>query len=187
MTHYNYKEREQKPERLYLGKLEKHKEAVSRLRETGRIKRETKKLKRIVMSQTGKEFFFKMQNARKRENEIIKLDKSLIDNPKWNQIKKKQKATSMLLTTEEKLALNNIDSEICVIKKKMENILLKPITNRIVYDEDGNAITANVDDNIIDFDKNESVHRKYKEYYDNLCKLKLQIKNRETFEYMESE
>lgn len=145
-----YYERKQLKHRKKHGKVEKRSELIERLKRKKEEKEQLRRAKEEIENKSGKEYYFKYNSVKK--DELVEV----------------------IRDTQEDLVKKNvfIDKEIDRVEKKLKEFIVKIKPNKIVFDEDGQAIKQECE-SFASKDSDEMVE--YKEYLKQLLETKNKI------------
>lgn len=145
-----YYERKQLKHRKKHGKVEKRSELIERLKRKKEEKEQLRRAKEEIENKSGKEYYFKYNSVKK--DELVEV----------------------IRDTQEDLVKKNvfIDKEIDRVEKKLKEFIVKIKPNKIVFDEDGQAIKQECE-SFASKDSDEMVE--YKEYLKKLLETKNKI------------
>ncbi|TBU04672.1 hypothetical protein CWI36_0729p0020 [Hamiltosporidium magnivora] len=154
MTNRNckYTERVQLESRTHLGKLEKRKDALLRLKEIKEYQENIQKVKNYIQEKTGNEYFHDINKYKVENGNFIKVSIDL------NVLKK-----NLLL----------INNEITRAEKKIKKYIVKPSGKHIYFDKQVSSDCKLTE--TIDFDKNSNILKKYTNYIQKLRNTRNEI------------
>ncbi|TBT96784.1 hypothetical protein CWI37_2739p0010 [Hamiltosporidium tvaerminnensis] len=154
MTNRNckYTERVQLESRTHLGKLEKRKDALLRLKEIKEYQENIQKVKNNIQEKTGNEYFHDISKYKFENGNFIKVSIDL------NVLKK-----NLLL----------INNEITRAEKKIKKYIVKPSGKHIYFDKQVSSDCKLTE--TIDFDKNNNILKKYTNYIQKLRNTRNEI------------